>query len=39
MTLDLTNLKVIDADTHFIEVGDLWTSRAPAALRDRVPHV
>ena len=39
MPLDLTNLKVIDADTHLVEVGDLWTSRAPAALRDRVPHV
>jgi hypothetical protein len=39
MTLDLAHLKVIDADTHLVEVGDLWTSRAPAALRDRVPHV
>jgi predicted TIM-barrel fold metal-dependent hydrolase len=39
MALDLAHLKVIDADTHLVEVGDLWTSRAPAALRDRVPHV
>ncbi|TMK59265.1 MAG: amidohydrolase [Actinobacteria bacterium] len=39
MTLDLSGLKVVDADTHLIEVGDLWTSRAPAGVEDRVPHV
>jgi predicted TIM-barrel fold metal-dependent hydrolase len=39
MSLDLTGLQVIDADTHLVEVGDLWTSRAPASVRDRVPHV
>jgi predicted TIM-barrel fold metal-dependent hydrolase len=39
MTLDLASLKVVDADTHIVESGDLWTSRVPAALRDRVPHV
>jgi uncharacterized protein len=39
MTIDLTGVKVIDADTHIVEAGDLWTSRVPAALRDRVPHV
>ena len=33
------DLLVVDADTHIVEVGDLWTSRAPAALRDHVPHV
>ena len=27
MTLDLTDLLVIDAETHLIETGDLWTSR------------
>ncbi len=27
----------IDADAHWTEPPDLWTSRAPAALRDRVP--
>jgi predicted TIM-barrel fold metal-dependent hydrolase len=30
---------VIDADTHYTEPHDLWTSRAPAAYRDRVPRV
>ena len=30
---------IIDADTHLTEPHDLWTSRAPAAFRDRVPHV
>jgi predicted TIM-barrel fold metal-dependent hydrolase len=39
MTLDLTSLKVIDADTHLIEVADLWTSRVPTVLKDHVPHV
>src|SRR4029078_559335 len=28
-----------DADTHMTERHDLWTKRAPAAYRDRVPHV
>jgi predicted TIM-barrel fold metal-dependent hydrolase len=32
-------LLVIDADTHLTEPHDLWTSRAPAAFRDRVPQV
>jgi predicted TIM-barrel fold metal-dependent hydrolase len=32
-------LKVIDADTHLTEPHDLWTKRAPAALRERVPQV
>jgi predicted TIM-barrel fold metal-dependent hydrolase len=39
MTSDLTELKVVDADTHIVEAGDLWTSRVSPALRDRVPHV
>ncbi len=30
---------IIDADTHVTETPDLWTSRAPAAMRDRVPRV
>ncbi len=30
---------IIDADTHVTETADLWTSRAPASMRDRVPHV
>jgi predicted TIM-barrel fold metal-dependent hydrolase len=39
MTLPLDEVRVIDADTHMTERHDLWTSRAPAAYRDRVPHV
>jgi predicted TIM-barrel fold metal-dependent hydrolase len=36
---DMPDVKVVDADTHLTEVHDLWTSRAPAALKDRMPHV
>lgn len=32
-------IRIIDADTHLTEPHDLWTSRAPASLRDRVPQV
>ncbi len=32
-------LQVIDADTHLTEPHDLWTSRAPARMADRVPRV
>ena len=39
MTLDLSSIEIVDADTHLIETADLWTSRAPAAIKDRVPHV
>ncbi|MDB5968679.1 MAG: amidohydrolase [Hydrocarboniphaga sp.] len=31
--------KIIDADTHLTEPHDLWTRRAPASVRDRVPQV
>ncbi|MBV1917170.1 MAG: amidohydrolase [Sphingomonadaceae bacterium] len=31
--------KVVDVDTHLTEPHDLWTSRAPASIRDRVPQV
>ena len=31
--------KVIDVDTHLTEPHDLWTKRAPARLKDRVPQV
>jgi predicted TIM-barrel fold metal-dependent hydrolase len=34
-----TDLLVIDADTHLTEPHDLWTSRATAKWRDRVPQV
>jgi predicted TIM-barrel fold metal-dependent hydrolase len=35
----LAGVKVIDVDTHFSEPLDLWTSRAPASYRDRVPQM
>jgi uncharacterized protein len=40
-TLESTKapIKIIDADTHLTEPHDLWTRRAPVALRDRVPQV
>ena len=33
------DLKIIDGDSHFAEPGDLWTSRAPAKYKDRVPQM
>jgi predicted TIM-barrel fold metal-dependent hydrolase len=39
MALPLDELKVVDADTHLTEAHDLWTKRAPAAWKDRVPRV
>lgn len=33
------DLVVVDADTHFTEPWDLWTSRAPSKYRDLVPQV
>ncbi len=35
----MTDICVIDADTHLTEPHDLWSSRAPAKLRDRLPKV
>jgi uncharacterized protein len=35
----LAGVPVVDADTHLSEWYDLWTSRAPASLKDRVPQV
>lgn len=35
----MSGYTIIDADTHVTETPDLWTSRAPASMRDRVPHV
>jgi uncharacterized protein len=32
-------LQIIDGDSHFAEPADLWTSRAPAAYKDRVPNL
>ena len=35
----LKGIKIIDVDTHISEPLDLWTSRAPAKYRDRVPQM
>jgi predicted TIM-barrel fold metal-dependent hydrolase len=35
----LDDLYIVDADSHWSEPPDLFTSRAPAAIRDRVPRV
>ncbi len=32
-------IKIVDCDTHFTEPKDLFTSRAPAGLKHKVPHV
>src|SRR4051812_24658382 len=32
-------ISVIDCDTHWNEPPDLWTSRAPASFKDRVPQL
>ena len=32
-----SELKIIDCDAHLTEPADLWTSRAPASMQDRVP--
>jgi len=34
-----STIKVIDADTHLTEPHDMWTKRAPAKFKDRVPQV
>ena len=33
----LKDVKIIDCDAHFTEPAELWTSRAPAHLVDRMP--
>lgn len=35
----LTKYSIIDTDAHFTEPADLWTSRAPESMKDKVPHV
>jgi predicted TIM-barrel fold metal-dependent hydrolase len=35
----LAGSPLVDADTHITEWYDLWTSRAPAKFKDRVPQV
>lgn len=37
--LTVHGIPVIDIDSHYTEPADLWTSRAPAKYKDRVPHV
>jgi len=38
MASALSELFIVDADSHWSEPADLFTSRAPAALKDRMPH-
>src|ERR1700759_2657675 len=35
----LAGIKIVDTDTHITEAPDLFTSRAPAARKDKMPHV
>jgi uncharacterized protein len=35
----LEGIRVIDVDTHWSEPEDLWTSRAPPSMRERVPQI
>jgi predicted TIM-barrel fold metal-dependent hydrolase len=32
-------IKIVDCDTHFTEPADMWISRAPAGMKDKMPHV
>jgi predicted TIM-barrel fold metal-dependent hydrolase len=34
---ELQGIKIVDCDTHFSEPPDLWTTRAPAALKAKMP--
>jgi uncharacterized protein len=36
---EFAGIKIVDCDTHITETPDLFTSRAPARLKDKVPHV
>ncbi len=35
----LAGIKVVDADSHVSEWPTLWTERAPASLKDKVPRI
>lgn len=35
----LTDIPIIDTDTHVVEPPDLWTSRVASKWGDRIPHV
>ena len=39
MTKMISGMPVVDVDSHWTEPPDLWTSRAPAHLRDRTLRV
>jgi uncharacterized protein len=39
MTQLVEDFKIIDADTHYTEPYDLWTSRAPSGFENRVLHI
>ncbi|HEU4427905.1 MAG TPA: hypothetical protein VFT98_04060, partial [Myxococcota bacterium] len=39
MSSAIHSMPLIDIDTHYTEPRELWTSRAPAALRDAAPRV
>ncbi len=36
---ELAGIKIVDCDTHLTEAPDLFTSRAPAAMKEKMPHV
>jgi uncharacterized protein len=35
----LDGIQIVDADSHFTEPADLWTSRVPSKMRDQVPQM
>ena len=35
----LAGIKIVDTDTHITEAPDLFTSRAPAGMKNKVPYV
>ena len=37
--LSIDDIAIIDVDAHITETADLWSSRAPAALKDRLPRI
>jgi len=39
VSTEIDSIGIIDVDAHISEPHDLWTSRAPAAYRDRMPRV
>ena len=35
----MSGYTIIDVDTHVTETPDVWTSRVPATMKDRVPRI